>query len=220
MTATGGRGPNLVAGVFARGDSDDSIKRVIRIGVPGTTMPAFSEFTDEETGQIIGYVRGLSKAGTQKENITGDPAKGKEIYAANGCAGCHRIGSQGSIFGPELTRIGSARSLAYLHESIVNPSADVPEAFEGVTVTLKDNSRIRGIRINEDTFSIQLRAPNQKIRMFQKSDVKDVAYEQKSLMPAYDKLAAADLDNLVAYLAGLRAAVDSSATVNKAKGIK
>ena len=53
----------------------------------------------------------------------------------------------------------------------MQPSADVPEEFEGVTAVLKDGTRVRGIRINEDTFSLQLRDAAQKIRMFQKRRV-------------------------------------------------
>jgi putative heme-binding domain-containing protein len=126
----------------------------------------------------------------------------------------------GSIFGPDLSRIGSARSVEYLRESIVQPSADVPEEYEGVTVALKDGTRVRGIRINEDTFSIQLRDPAQRIRMFQKDDLREVIHERDSLMPAYKQIAAGDLDSLVAYLASLRGSAEPSADIKKAGGIK
>jgi putative heme-binding domain-containing protein len=102
----------------------------------------------------------------------------------------------------------------------VKPSADVPEEFEGVTVVLHDGSRVRGIRINEDTFSIQLRDSAQQIRMFQKDDLREVIHEKQSLMPAYRQLAPADLDSLVAYLASLRGSAEPSADIKKAGGIK
>lgn len=219
MTATGGRGPNLVSAPLSHGDTDQAIQRVIRLGVPGTTMPAFDLGADE-VSQITEYLRGLTKNATRQDQIPGDAQAGKQIYAKSGCIGCHRVDGQGSIFGPELTRIGASRSIEYLRESIVKPSADVPEMFQGVSAVMKDGKRVRGIRINEDTFSLQVRDQSQKIRMFDKSDLRDVVYETQSLMPAYVKLAAADLDNLVAYLAGLRGPVDSSATVKKAGGIK
>lgn len=220
MTATGGRGPNLVSAPLSHGDTDVSIKRVIRIGVPGTTMPAFSEFTDEEVGQVIQYLQSLSKSSLRNENVPGNPQHGQQIYGEKDCSGCHRIGGQGSIFGPELTRIGGARSIEYLRDSIIKPSADVPEGYEGVTVVMKNGKRIRGLRINEDTFSIQLRDPSQQIRMFQKDELIGVTHETESMMPAYDRLSATDLQDLVAYLATLRGAVDSSAAVKKAGGIK
>lgn len=177
MTAKGGRGPNLVNGQLSHGDTPDAMKRVIRGGVPGTTMPAFSELTDEELGQLVSYVRSLTTGGTAPQQITGDPHRGQRVYESNGCAGCHRIGEQGSIFGPELTRIGASRSIEYLRESITNPSADIPEEFQGVTVATKDGKKIRGVRINEDTFSLQLRDASQKIRMFDKAQLSKINYE-------------------------------------------
>ena len=220
MTARGGRGPNLVSAPLTHGDTDESMKRVIRTGVPGTTMPAFSEFTGEELAQIVAYIRSLSKNETRAQHIPGDPHQGHEVYERNGCSGCHRIQGAGSIFGPDLSRIGSARSIEYLRESIVQPSADVPEEFEGVTGVLQDGTRVRGIRINEDTFSIQLRDSAQQIRMFQKADLLEVIHERESMMPAYKQLAPADLDSLVAYLASLRGLAEPSADIKKAGGIK
>ena len=220
MTATGGRGPNLVSAPLTHGEADDSIKRVIQIGVPGTTMPAFSDFTPDELGHLVEYIRSLQKGSVRREHVPGDPGMGKQVYDNNGCAGCHRIGAQGSVFGPNLNRIGASRPVEYLRESITHPSADIPEAFEGVTVVARSGQRIQGIRINEDSFSIQLRDKAQKTRMFSKDELQSVAYEKKSLMPVYDTLAAADLQNLVAYLTTLRGDPETSKTANKAQGIK
>src|SRR5207245_3862967 len=118
--------------------------------------------------------------------------------------GCHRIGTEGSVYGPELTRIGAGRSPDYIRESIVNPSADIPEEFTGLTVILRDGKRIKGVRINEDTFTVQLRDASQNFRMFQKDEVQQVTREAKSLMPVYSSLSKDDLQNLLAYLDGLR----------------
>jgi putative heme-binding domain-containing protein len=218
--ARGGRGPNLISAPLSHGDSDEAIKTVIREGVPGTSMPAFSGFTPEELGDIVAYLRSLSGGIMRQAKVPGNAAKGRDVYAANGCAGCHRIGSEGSVFGPDLTRIGAARSVEYIRDSIVNPSADVPEEYEGVTVLTRDGRAISGIRINEDSFSVQLRDASQRFRMFQKDDVREVKDAGKSLMPAYANLAAADLENLIAYLASLRGPAQNTDLVNKATGIK
>ncbi|MDQ2945480.1 MAG: c-type cytochrome [Acidobacteriota bacterium] len=220
MTATGGRGPNLVSAPLTHGEADDSIKRVIQIGVPGTTMPAFSDFTPDELGHIVEYLRSLQKGTVRREHVPGDAALGKRVYESNGCGGCHRIGGLGSVFGPDLNRIGAARPVEYLRESVVHPSADIPEAFQGVTVITKAGQKIQGIRINEDTFSLQLRDMAQKTRMFSKEELRSVTYETKSLMPAYSSLSESDVQNLVAYLATLRGNPEASATTKKAEGIK
>jgi len=103
---------------------------------------------------------------------------------------------------------------------VVNPSADIPEDYEGVTVVARDGKRITGLRVNEDNFSVQLRDPSQKFRMFQKSDVREVIHEKKSLMPAFASLAPDDLQNLLAYLDSLRGDVKTGADVRQAEGIK
>ncbi len=203
MTATGGRGPNLVSTSLSHGDNDDSIKRVIRIGVPGTTMPAFAEFTEEEVSNLVEYLRSLQNGSVRQERVPGDSAMGKQIYDKNGCANCHRVRGQGSIYGPDLSRIGAARSIEYIRESIANPSADIPEAYQGVTVVTKDGKSLTGRRINEDTFTVQLLGNEQKYLMFDKSELHGVTNQSKSLMPAY-KLSESELRNLVAYLASLR----------------
>jgi putative heme-binding domain-containing protein len=124
------------------------------------------------------------------------------------------------VFGPELTRIGAGRSAEYIRESIVNPSADVPEDYAGVTVVAGDGERVTGVRINEDTFSVQLRDASQKFRMFQKGEVQQVIPETKSLMPAYSSLSGDDLQNLLAYLDTLRGDLNAGAGVKREKGVR
>ena len=218
--AHGGRGPNLVSAPLVHGESDDALNTVVREGVPGTSMPAFSEFTAEELAEIVHYVKSLSAGVNRQVHIAGDASKGREVYLQNGCAGCHRINGEGSVFGPELTRIGAARSSDYIRQSIVDPSADIPLEYQGVTVITSDGRNITGIRINEDTFSVQLRDSAQHFRMFTKDSVRDVKDVDKSLMPAYTRLSDSDLQNLLAYLNTLRGPAQKTDRVNKAAGIK
>lgn len=218
--ARGGRGPNLVSVPLAHVESDDAIKTVIREGVPGTSMPAFSALTAQETSQIVAYLKSLHVGVNRQVHVAGDAAKGRQVYLRNGCSGCHRIAGDGSVFGPDLTRIGSARSAEYIRESIVNPSADVPLEYQGVTVVTRDGRSITGIRVNEDTFSVQLRDASQQFRMFQKDGVREVKDAGKSLMPAYSRLPESDLQDLLAYLNTLRGAASKTGRVDKAAGIK
>jgi cytochrome c oxidase cbb3-type subunit III len=221
LVGGGGRGPALNLGRFLHGSEDDDIKAVITRGVPGTTMPSF-EFEIDELAHLIAYVRSLSGSGSGHEvaQVPGDPVSGRKVYERSGCAGCHRIASEGSVFGPDLTRIGAGRSIEYIRESIVNPSADIPEDYAGVTVVTRDGKRVTGVRINEDTFTVQLRDASQNFQMFQKDEVQQVIPETKSLMPAYSSLSQEDLQNLLAYLDTLRGDLNAGAGVKKEKGIR
>jgi cytochrome c oxidase cbb3-type subunit 3 len=220
LTGGGGRGPALNLGRFLHGSTDDDIKGVIQSGVPGTTMPSF-DFEKDELTHLVAYVRSLSGTSSQHDApVAGDPIRGRKVYESSGCSGCHRIAGEGSVFGPELTRIGAGRSAAYIRESIVNPSADIPEDYTGVTVVTRDGKRVTGVRVNEDTFSVQLRDASQNFRMFQKDEVQQVIRETKSLMPVYNSLTNEDLQNLLAYLDALRGELSAGAGVKKEKGIR
>jgi hypothetical protein len=78
---------------------------------------------------------------------------------------------------------------------------------------------VTGVRVNEDTFSIQLRDFSQKFRMFHKDELQQVIYEKNSMMPAYPKLSQQELDDLLAYLVSLQGASKGS-DVKQAEGIR
>jgi len=219
LTGGGGRGPILNSGRLLHGSTDQDIKNVVTNGVPGTSMPSF-EFEKDELNHLVAYLHSLAGSAQNTASVAGDPVQGRKVYERSGCAACHRIGMVGSIYAPELTRIGAGRSSEYLHESIVNPSADIPDEYAGVTVVTRDGKRVTGVRINEDTFTVQLRDASQNFQMFQKDEVQQVIPETKSLMPAYSSLSKDDLRNLLAYLDTLRGDLNAGAAVKKAEGIR
>lgn len=212
----GGRGPDLTTGRWVHGSSDARIFRTITQGVPGTEMPA-NGFEDSEVWAIIAYVRSLAPA--KNAVLSGDRAKGEKIFStAGGCSTCHMVRGRGGLLGPDLSRVGAARSVSYLIDSIREPSKELstgmldpnnhyglPLVYDTVTVVTAGGQRITGVAKNEDTFSVQLLDTNQRLQLFLKKDLKEVVHERKSLMPAYSEemLNAKDLQDLVAYLESL-----------------
>jgi putative heme-binding domain-containing protein len=166
--------------------------------MPGTLM------TDAEIWRVVAFVKRLGEERMPGDAPRGDRGAGQIVYQTKGCTACHAVNGQGGDFGPDLSAIGARRSLRYLRESVVDPSADVPLAYRAVTVTTTAGTKIRGIHLNEDDYSIQLRDGNGDPRSFLKGDLQGINYEAESLMPSYRSLSAADLDNLVAYLNSLR----------------
>ena len=71
-----------------------------------------------------------------------------------------------------------------------------------VRVVLKDGAEVRGIRLNEDLFTIQLRDMSGKFHSIRKSNAELIRKEtDASLMPSFAGRASdAELDDLVAYL--------------------
>lgn len=204
QTGTGGKGPSLAQPTLRHAPDDAALAEVIKNGIPNSEMPGAWQLTGREASQVAGYVRSLGR--TVATPLPGDPERGRKLYeSAGGCAACHILGGTGVSLGPELTEIGAQRSADYLRESLLKPGAQVPEGFMLVSVTTRDGKTMRGIRANEDTFTIQVRDSSNRFHSFRKRDVTVKKEFHESLMPSYEsRFSAAELDDLVAYLATLR----------------
>jgi len=213
----GGRGPTLAEPTLPRASDDATLLRIIREGINGTEMPR-SRMERHEVALVAAYVKSLGSK--PRERVPGDPQRGRQIYATKGtCAQCHMIDGEGGAYGPDLTEIGRRRSAVYLRRSLVEPAGEVPQSFNAfrqdislpenflyVRVVTKAGDEIAGIRVNEDTFSIQVRQLTGQVHSFFKDEVaalhKDFGH---SPMPSYaTALTPAELDDLVAYLVSLR----------------
>jgi putative heme-binding domain-containing protein len=114
-------------------------------------------------------------------------------------------GGRGGRQGPDLSEVGAKRSPANLRQSLVEPEASIAGGFVLVNLTTRAGKKITGVRLNENTFSIQVRDLSDKIQSWRKSDLKEVKRELgKSTMPSYKSLSGPELDDLVAYLYSLR----------------
>jgi cytochrome c oxidase cbb3-type subunit III len=202
---SGGRGPALTRAKMRHAADGSELIDVIVGGINGSGMPAFWFLGERPVFQVAAYVRSLS-ANPHAATVAGNAAHGKLVYAAKGCAGCHVVNGEGSAYGPELTEIGAQRSAAFLRESILDPEASVPEDFVIVRATPRGASVVTGVRLNEDSFTVQLRDTAGRFHSFRKQDLVDLQKDfGKSPMPSYRAtLSVAELDDLVAYLASLK----------------
>src|SRR5207248_8042627 len=79
---------------------------------------------------------------------------------------------------------------------------------EPVTLVVKtqDGRELRGVRRNEDTFSLQMVDASGELHLFDKSKLADLRVENRSLMPDdYSaRLTQTEINHLVAYLSTLR----------------
>jgi cytochrome c oxidase cbb3-type subunit III len=201
----GARGPMLTRAKLIHAPDDAALLKVLEDGIRGTEMPGAGAMSEREMRQTAAYVRSLGKVSLKP--VPGDAAHGAEIFRGKGaCAGCHSIRGEGGVAGPDLSVIGESRSAAYLRESVVNPGAAVPEGYLLVTVVPKSGQPVTGVRVNEDSFSIQIRDSAGRSYSFWKTDLSQLDKQQgKSPMPSYrDKLSDAELTDLVAYLASLK----------------
>jgi putative heme-binding domain-containing protein len=201
----GGRGANLARPRLRHAADDPALFKIIDDGIEGTEMPG-AGMTTLETWQVVAFVKSLGRV-SQPQAINGNPARGAQVYAANGCAGCHTVHGRGGAIGPDLTDVGARRSPQHLRASIIQPEAELTDGFLQVRVTPRSGPRVTGVRVNEDTFSIQVRDLAGNLHSYWKADLGELHKDRgKSPMPAYGKLTSGELDDLVAYLAALEGA--------------
>ena len=134
----GDRGPALNTGRFTRGDGDADLFHTIRAGLAGTQMPAFARLTDDETWQLVSYIRSLAPT----------------------------------------------------------PGAPAPVR---VTVRTRDGRDLRGIRLNEDTFSLQLADDSGAWHFVDKLTSEDYRVDPTSITPARLERAAEEPQNWLMY---------------------
>jgi putative heme-binding domain-containing protein len=204
----GGRGPNLVRQLQSHQLKDDELFATIRNGVAGTDMPP-TKLSDDDTWKLTAYLRALTGPASES-SIPGDPAAGEKIYWSSraGCSNCHAILGKGSRMGPDLSNIGGSRPLANIRAALIPPKNDPSRnaalaGKEGVTVTMKNGSTVKGIARNRGNYSLQVVDEKGTLHLISMTDVKGIALLERSLMPEdYDtRLTAEEFRNLLAYLA-------------------
>jgi putative heme-binding domain-containing protein len=210
----GGKGPDLTDDRWIHGSGDDDIARVIRDGVPKTTMKKLGEsLKEEQIRKLILYIRSLARAPgepTWKPYLAGDVKAGHKLFfdlkGKALCAKCHAVGGEGGRIGPALDRIASRRAADYIMQSILEPSKDIDPQYEAVQVVTKKGRTIVGLRVNESNFSIQLREENGQFHSLLKRDLDEVVVQKKSLMPENfaEQLTVKELHDLFAYLMTLQ----------------
>lgn len=213
----GGKGPTLALPSLPRAGTEEQLVRIIRGGISGTGMPS-SKLEPDEIRQIAAWVRHLGQR--PAEAVPGDPMRGAQLYQERGgCVACHTVAGRGGAVGPDLSDIGLRRSSRHLRLALIDPGADVPQSFSAynrylsitenflqVRLMTKDGRSFVGIRVNEDTFSIQLRDLANRMHSFHKSELAELHKDYgRSPMPSYSgAFTSAELDDLVAYLVSLR----------------
>ena len=210
-TCTGCHGPNgdrvpgvdLMHGKFRRASTDDGVAAIIQKGIPGTAMPPHA-LTDFQAGTIVAYLRSVA-AESGSISAPGDAARGRAIVEGKGaCLSCHSVRNVGAITGPDLTDIGAIRRIPQLEKSLLDPDAEILQQNRTYRVVTREGAVITGRLLNRDVFTIQL-MDAQGPRSFQKSNLKESGFVEKSPMPSYrGKLSTQELADVVSYLVSLK----------------
>jgi len=205
LDGRGVRGPDITQ-VWNAGRTDEGLFKTIRSGVAGSEMPAFAapRTSDRDLWQMLAYLKTLA-APAPAAPPRGNAENGAKVFRAL-CAACHKVDTAGGRLGPDLSRIGSARSREVLLARIRRGSEDFRAGYAPVTVTTPEGAAIQGVKKNEDLFSVQIMDTRERIQGYEKDKVKAVENGRTSAMPVFgpDRLSDSDLDDVLRYLLTLR----------------
>lgn len=215
--------PALTTTGLKHGDAVADLFRTIRNGIAGTQMPPYKGLRDEQIWQLVSYIKSLQNSGPAAGSargmttpIEGDMAAGEALFFSKAaCSTCHEVNARGGFTGPDLSNAGRM-SAAVLRQKIVSPNEPLPPAAVArgggggrgapppVTVVARtqDGREIRGVRRNEDTFSLQLVDAAGRLHLLDKRKMASVSVENRSIMPNdyAARLSPSEITNLVAYL--------------------
>jgi cytochrome c oxidase cbb3-type subunit 3 len=202
--ARGYIGPDIT-GLWASGATDERIFGIVRRGVPGTEMTPADPLRvpDREIWQILAYLGTLRPA--PGATASGDAQNGERIFRVN-CGSCHMVNGRGGQLGPDLSLVGSARPRPVLLNKLRGTSDNIRPGYEPVTIVTREGQRIRGVKKNEDEFSIQIVDMRERLQGYLKANLSEIVNEKQSVMPVYSaaQLTDRDLDDLLQYLSTLR----------------
>ena len=85
----------------------------------------------------------------------GDPARGK--LESVSCLGCHRIGTQGGLVGPDLTSLGTTLSPERIVEELLWPGRQVKEGYSMIQLTTKSGEILQGYERSSKPGTIAIR---------------------------------------------------------------
>jgi len=198
-------GVDLRQAKFLTVASDADLVRLLATGRPGAGMPAFTILRSDEVSALIAYIRSGFDSMASGVKV-GDPARGAALFSGKGaCATCHRVGGRGAYAASDLSEIGAVRKPESLQRTLLDPGAAMIPANRPVRAVTRDGRTIRGRRLNEDAYTVQLIDEQSRLVSLIKADLRSFEVSPTSSMPSYETTLTADeRADLIAYLLSLK----------------
>lgn len=136
----------------------------------------------------------------------GRPGEGRRLWAESSCQSCHSAGGMGAAIGPDLSRIGAARTARDILESILFPDATLVRDFETHLIETAGGEVHAGRLLREDRGAVTLVDAAGNLQSLPLASVVGRGISPRSLMPVGLELAMSEqqLLDLVAWLTSLR----------------
>lgn len=180
---------------------DSTVYDAVQKGIAGS-MPALS-LPDDQAWQVVAYVRALTAPAIETPLTDGDPRAGEELFwGRGGCGSCHRIRGRGGFLGPDLTNVGTTRSLPQIREAILDPDAGGSRDYRAVDTLLKSGMRLKGVVRDHTNYSLALQDQDGNMHLIFMKDVSELSIAKSSPMPKdyKQRLRSRDVEDMLAFL--------------------
>jgi putative heme-binding domain-containing protein len=143
-----------------------------------------------------------------KNPASGSVEEGRKLFFDRerlSCLQCHQVNGKGGKSGPDLSGVGARASLAYLVDSVLDPSKDIVPGYQRATVVLADGRTLNGVLKAQTEEWVELKVGSKLLRL-EKDEVADVQLNPVSPMPdgLADDLSPVEFADLIAYLRSLK----------------
>ena len=128
--------------------------------------------------------------------IQGNPAIGRLVFQKANCIACHRVGSEGATFGPDLSNLASRFSRREILESIIDPSKVVSDQYRSKKILTVDGEQLFGMLIRDSSGDYLLQDAEGKTIRIADDDIEEIKETTLSSMPE-DLLNSLSLDEIL-----------------------
>jgi putative heme-binding domain-containing protein len=195
----GEHAPNIATAPQVQHLMDRELAGIIRYGVAGAGMPAFSSLKQQEVADVVSYLRILQGRGDIAK-LPGDAKQGEALfYGKAQCSDCHMVNGKGGFIGSDLTYYGAEAKPDQMRAIILDPDKNLPADKKATTVVTTAGQTITGMLRTNNNFSLSLQTLDGSFHFLPKSELTQVDVGSHSLMPA-TTLNSKEVDDLVSYL--------------------
>ena len=195
----GEHAPNIATAPEVQHMLDRELAGIIRYGISGAGMPAFSSLKQQEVADVVHYLRTLQGRGDIVK-LPGDPNQGKALFFGKAhCSDCHMVNGQGGFIGSDLSFYGADAKPDLMRAIILDPDKNLPADKKATTVVTLTGQKITGMLKVNDNFSLSLQTPDGAFHFLPKPQLAQVDIGSRSLMPG-SSLSGKEVDDLVSYL--------------------
>ena len=205
-TGAGIGGIDLRRGPLPRAATDAALRAIITTGIPGSGMLSF-RMDPNDLQSVVAFIRsGFDADANALAGVPGVAARGQALFEGKAnCLSCHRVNEKGQDSGPDLTDVGRVRTPVALQRTLLDPTGSMLPINRPVRAVRRDGSVVKGRRLNEDTYTVQMMSEEGRLVALVKAELREWSVGTTSPMPSYkDTLTPGEMTDLVAYLASLK----------------